>query len=107
MSWKITKSFNVNFKEMLNDTAEINNILNRIDLEHLQVEKILSSYEKDNNRFGVIFMAKDNKTEKLQKIIIDAIDGEPNSTQVKELTYDQGADCDKRIILYTLKTMII
>ena len=47
-------------------------------------------------------MAKDNKTEKLQKIIIDAIDGEPNSTQVKELTYDQGADCDKRIILYTL-----
>ena len=48
-------------------------------------------------------MAKDIKTEKLQKIIIDAIDGEPNSTQVKELTYDQGSDCDKRIILYTLR----
>ena len=95
------KSFGVNFREMLNDTAEINNILNRIDLCNLQVEKILSSYEKDSNRFGVIFMAKD-KNEKLQKIIIDAIDGEPNSTQVKELTYDQGADCDKRIILYTL-----
>ena len=47
-------------------------------------------------------MAKDNKNEKLQKIIIDAIDGEPNSTQVKELTYGQGSNCDKRIILYTL-----
>jgi len=47
-------------------------------------------------------MAKDNKTEKLQNIIIDAIDGGPDSTQVKELTYSQEADCDKRIILYTL-----
>ena len=27
-----TKRNNVNFKEMLNDTAEVNNILNRIDL---------------------------------------------------------------------------
>lgn len=92
----------VKFKEMFNDTVEIDNLLNCIDLKHLQVEDILFNYEKNRNRFGVIFMAKDNKTEKLQKIIIDAICGEPNSTQVKELTYDLGADCDKRIILYTL-----
>jgi hypothetical protein len=101
---KNTKRNNVNFKEMLSDTAEVTNILNSIDLSHLQVQDILSSYEKDNNRFGVIFMAKDNKTEKLQKIVIDAIDGEPNSSQMKELTYDQGSDCDKRIILYKLVT---
>ena len=73
-----------------------------INLEYTQIQKIVSSYEKDNNRFGVIFMAKNIKTENLQKIIIDAIDGEPNSTQVKEMTYDHGADCDKRIILYSL-----
>jgi hypothetical protein len=81
-----TKCNNINFKEILSDAAEVTNLLNRINLKHLQVDKILSSYEKNNNRFGVIFMAKDNKTEKLQKIIIDAINGEPNSTQIKELT---------------------
>ena len=98
-----TKRNNVNFKEMLSDTAEVTNILNCLGLDYLQVQEILSSYQKYNNRFGVIFMVKDNKKEKLQKIIIDAIDGEPNTNQVKELTYDQGADCDKRIVLYTLE----
>ena len=96
------KDLYVNFKEMLNDTRRINEILNCIDPENLEVENIISSYEKNNNRFGVILIAKENETEKLQKIIIDAINGEPNSNQVKEVTYDQGADCDKRIILYTL-----
>jgi hypothetical protein len=96
------KDLYVDFKEMLNDTTRINEILNCIDPGNLQVENIISSYEENNNRFGTIFMAMDNKLEESQKIIIDAINGEPNSNQVKELTYDQGADCDKRIILYTL-----
>ena len=97
------KNLNVNFKEMLNDTTKINEILNCIDPGNLQVENIISSYEKNNNRFGTIFMAMNYKLEESQKIIIDAINGEPNSNQVKELTYDQGADCAKRIILYTLR----
>jgi hypothetical protein len=94
--------FGVDFKKMLNETTRINEILNCIDPGNLQVENIISSYEKNTNRFGTIFMAMNYKLEESQKIIIDAINGEPNSNQVKELTYDQGADCDKRIILYTL-----
>jgi len=37
-------------------------------------------------------MIKDSITGKSQKNIIDAIYGEPNSTQIKDLTYEIGAD---------------
>ena len=95
------KSFGVNFKGMLSDAAEINNMFCRLGFLHLQVEKILSNYEKDINRNGVVLLVNDKLLKKSKKIIIDAIDGEPNSNQVKELTYDEGSDCDKRFILYT------
>ena len=97
---KKENNFNVNFKELLNDKQELTKILNPIEQGQLQIEEILTSYKKNGNRYGVIFMVKDNKIDNLQKIIIDAIYGEPNSTQVKDITYDQGKDCDKRIILY-------
>lgn len=92
----------VNFKEILSDGQQINQILNRIGQDQFETEEILSSYEKNGNRHGVIFMARATETGKMNKIIIDAIYGEANSTQVKDLTYEIGADCDKRIILYTL-----
>jgi hypothetical protein len=94
--------FDVNFKKLLSDDKEINKILDRIDGEYLVVDVFLSTYEKNGNRHGVILTATNLETGQPQKIIIDAIYGEPNSTQVKELTYGNGADCDKRIILYTL-----
>jgi len=95
-------NFDVNFKKLLSDDKEINKILDRIDGECLMVEDILSTYEKNSNRYGVILTATSLETGKLQKIIIDAIYGEPNSTQVKELTYGDGSDFGKRIIFYTL-----
>ncbi|MBA3010034.1 MAG: hypothetical protein FP812_07335 [Desulfobacula sp.] len=98
-------NFNVNFKDMLSDINGINEVLKYIGPDQFQVEEILSNYEKNGNRYGVIFMAKDNKTKKQQKIIIDGIYGEPNSRQIKDLTYGFGVDCDKRIILYTLDNL--
>ena len=95
-------NFKVDFKKMLNDKQELTKIFNHVGQNQFQVEEILLSYEKDDNRQGAIIMVQDNKIDDLQKIIIDAIYGVPNSTQVKDVTYDYGADCDKRIILYTL-----
>ena len=102
---KKDNDFDVNFKEMLSDIKGINEVLKYIGPDQFQVEEILSNYEKNSNRYGVIFMAKDNKTKKLQKIIIDGIYGEPNSRQIKDLTYGFGGDCGKRIILYTLDNL--
>lgn len=98
-----TKLSGISFKEMLNDSTTLNMILNHTDREDLRVEKIISNYEKNINRFGVIFMIKDTKTKKLEKIIIDAIYGEPDLTQIEEITYGQGFDCDRRFIFYTLE----
>jgi len=95
-------NLNVDFKEMFSNTQELNQILNCIGQDQFETEEILSTYEKNGNCHGVIFTARETETGKMQKIIIDAIYGEPNSTQVKELTYGIGAECDKRIILYTL-----
>jgi hypothetical protein len=96
-------NLNVDFKEMLKDPQFLSDTLNGIDRELLLLIKIISTYEKNDNRHGVIFTARETDTGKMQKIIIDAIYGEPNSTQVKDLTYGIGADCDKRIIFYTLE----
>ncbi len=93
--------FDINFKEMLSDGQEINKILNHSGQDQFEIKEILSTYEKNDNRHGIIVTAKDNKTEKYLKIIIDAIYGEPNSTQVKDVIYNYGVDCNKRIILYT------
>ena len=100
---KQENNFNVDFKDMLSDKQELNKIFNHIGQDQYEIGEILSTYEKDDNRQGAIIMVQDNKIDELQKIIIDAIYGEPNSTQVKDVTYDQGAECDKRIILYTLE----
>lgn len=102
---KKQNKFDVNFKEMLSDIKGLNEVLKYIGPDQFQVEEILSNYEKNGNRYGVIFMAKDNKTKKQQKIIIDGIYGEPNSRQIKDLTYGFGGDCGKRIILYTLDNL--
>ncbi|MCD4675965.1 MAG: hypothetical protein K8S18_08220 [Desulfobacula sp.] len=92
----------IDFKELLSDKQELNKIFNHIGQEQYEIGEILSTYEKDGNRQGIVLLVQDNKIDELQKIIIDAIYGEPNSTQVKDVTYDYGADCDKSIILYTL-----
>jgi hypothetical protein len=96
-------NFNIDFKEMLSDKQELTKIFNHIGQEQYEIGEILSTYKKDHNRQGAIIMIQDNKIDALQKIIIDAIYGQPNSTQVKDVTYDQGADCDKRIIFYALE----
>ncbi len=99
---KKENNFNVNFKEMLCDGQQINKILNHIGQDQFETEETLSTYEKNGNRRGIIFTAKEAETGDQQKIIIDAIYGEPKSTQIKELTYEIGDSCNKRIILYTL-----
>jgi hypothetical protein len=100
---KKENNLNVNFKDMFSNKQELTKIFNHIEQDQFQTEKIISNYERNGNRHGVIFMARETETGKMQKIIIDAIYGEPNSTQVKEVTYEIGAGCDKRIILYTLE----
>lgn len=100
---KKENKFNVNFKEMLINGQQINKILNHIGQDQFETEEILSNYEKNGNRHGVIFTAKETETGKMQKIIIDAIDDEPSLKQIRDLTYNIGADCNKRIILYTLE----
>jgi hypothetical protein len=99
---KKENDLNVNFKDMFSNKQELTKIFNHIEQDQFETEEILSTYEKDDNRHGVIFTTRETETGKMQKIIIDAIYGEPNSTQVKELTYDIGTGCDKKIILYTL-----
>jgi hypothetical protein len=100
---KKENKFNVNFKEVLCDGQQINKILNHIDQDQFETEETLSTYEKNGNRRGIIFTAKEAETGEMQKIIMDAIDGEPSLNQIRDLTYNIGADCNKRIILYTLK----
>ena len=100
---KKENNLNIDFKKLLQNPLFLSETLNGIDRELLLPKKILSSYEKNGNRHGVIFTARETDTGKMQRIIIDAIYGDPNSTQVKDVTYDQGAECDKRIILYTLE----
>jgi len=96
-------NFNINFKELLSNKQELTKIFNHIGQEQYEIGEILSTYEKDDNRQGAIIMVQDNKIDALQKIIIDTIYGEPNSTQVKDVTYEQGAECDIRIILHFSK----
>ena len=96
------KSSAINFSTILSDGLNINQILKSIEIGHYEFEEMIKTYEKDKDRHGVIFFAKDTKTKKSLKIIIDSIYGEANSTQIKDITYNSGADCDKRIILHTL-----
>lgn len=100
---KKENNLNVNFKKMFSSNKRLTRILFGMKDELLLVTKTLSNYERNGNRHGVIFMARETDTGRMQKIIIDAIYGEPNSTQVKDLTYGIGTDCDKRIIFYTLE----
>jgi hypothetical protein len=93
-------NLNINFKELLSDKPELNKIFKHIGQEQYEIGEILSTYEINDNRQGAIIMVQNNKIDDLQKIVIDATYGEPNLTQVKDVTYEQGAECDIRIILY-------
>ena len=94
---------NINFRKILDNRQELTKIINQLGQEQYEIEEILFQYEKADNRQGVLLKAQDIKTGDMKEIIIDTIDGEPNSDQVKEVTYGNGADCDKRVVLYTLE----
>ena len=104
--WRIImekrKGSAINFSTILSDGQNINQILKSIEIGHYEFEEMIKTYEKDKDRHGVIFFVRDTKTKESHKIIIDSIYGEANSTQIKDITYNSGADCDKRIILHTI-----
>jgi len=94
-------NFNVNFKELLNDKQELKKILNHIGQGEYQIDDISWDDLKDENRQSVILLVQNITRDELLVIIIDAINGEPNSNQVRNVTYNNMAAGDKRIILYS------
>jgi hypothetical protein len=72
----------------------------------VNVETILDirEYEVDSDRKGLILNIQEKIVIDLCKVIIDVKFGKPSFEQVHDATYTIGADCDKRVLIFTNST---
>lgn len=61
----------------------------------------IKEYEVDSDRKGLILNIKEKFVIDLRKVIIDVRLGKPSFEQVHDATYTIGADCDKRVLIFT------
>jgi len=62
--------------------------------------KVNSVYLIDDNRIALIILLRRRGTEILDKLIVDVIASYPEFEQIMDVIYNNGNDCDYRMILY-------
>jgi len=95
----VTTNSKIDWQKHLGSNNNINEILKSTGMTGYELLKIKSRYEVDN-RYGAIIGIR-NKNGTLSQIIIDAIAGSPNWTQMMGLTFNRGRNCKQRIVLYS------
>jgi hypothetical protein len=67
------------------------------------IDKItdIQRYEREDDRKGLILKVKETNNRDTIKVLVDIKPGQPNINQIFDAVYETGADCDKRLIMYT------
>lgn len=94
------KDCGINWNEHLQNKDNLKHLFASIGLDGYEFKNIKKHYSIDNHRYGVIVEVKEKDSGHLKEIIIDVISGEPTWSQLMDCTFNLGADCDKRIIIY-------
>jgi hypothetical protein len=89
---------NISDKESAADFLQKHKIVN--------VETIfdISEYDLDSDRKGLILNIKEKIAIDICKVIIDVKFGKPSFEQMHDVIYNIGADCDKRVLVFTDST---
>jgi len=90
----------IDWQEYLSSDDNINHLFKSIGLDKYEISNIKTRYVIDNQRYGAMVIVKNTETGHLSKIIIDAASTNPTWAQLMDVTYNLGADCEKRIILF-------
>ena len=61
----------------------------------------IQEYKRGYDRQGLIMKMIEKETKDPINAIIDVINGQPSVEQVHDTVYDVGANCNKRVIVYT------
>jgi len=88
------------WEDLMGSEANIKHLFRSIGIDNYELRNIRSRYVIDNIRHGVIVTVEKKYNKNLAKIIIDAKQGNPTWMQLKDVTFNLGADCDHKIVLY-------
>ena len=75
-------------------------ILSEVEMHNHKFQKVISSDLIDTNRFVMSIETKNIYDGKLYRTAVDTILGEPTWQQMMAITYDHGADHEKKIVIY-------
>lgn len=85
----------------LTNEVTVTELLEKFCNENINKVKTIETYDCNNEHTGIIVEARNKITDEIHRIIIDAVVGSSRLSQIHETVYRRGANCDKRIILYT------
>jgi hypothetical protein len=91
-------------KEMMNhiiNEDRLKDLLDGYDLAYVSKIHDIQHYEKKDNRHGVVMDIQENRFADKTKVLIDIRQGQPIVNQVYDALYDEGKDCDIKIIVFT------
>ena len=95
-----TKTYtSVGWKQVFCSDEDIKKLFEELEITDLSNIRILSRTYSDDGRM-IINLTADNRDGTTFSIIIDSTAGKPTWGQFVDVTYDQGASADIRIILY-------
>lgn len=99
MNQDIQTHSSVSWKQVLCSNDDIKKLLEGLEITDLRNIRVLSRTYSDDGRM-IITLTANNRDDIIFRIIIDSTVGIPTWRQFINVTYDQGASADIRIILY-------
>ena len=88
-----------NFENFFSDKGQINHLFNELEIKQ-EFKNVETKYQVDDFRTTTVINTINKVTGNRNKIVIDLILIEPTWQQMMDVTFDIGADCDKKIVIY-------
>ena len=90
------------WKDYYRSDRTINRIFQSAGIHHQSFVKVQKTISINDDRYAVIIDTVNRKNQCKDRIIIDVIKGEPTWTQMMDITYGIGSDCNTRVIIYNV-----